>query len=64
MRAHEEAAMKVARFLEGHPAVTRVFYPGLPSHPQHELAKRQMKNFSGMMTFQTRRRGPRSRRAW
>lgn len=58
MRAHEEAAMKVARFLESHPAVTRVFYPGLPSHPQHELAKRQMKNFSGMMTFQTRQKGP------
>lgn len=58
MRAHEEAAMKVAQFLEGHPAVSRVFYPGLASHPQHELAKRQMKNFSGMMTFQTRRPGP------
>jgi len=58
MRAHEEAAMKVARFLEEHPAVTRVFYPGLPSHPQHGLAKRQMRNFSGMMTFQTKRPGP------
>lgn len=58
MRAHEEAAMKVARFLEDHPAVTRVFYPGLPSHPQHDLARRQMKNFSGMMTFQTRQKGP------
>ena len=57
MRAHEEAAMKVARFLEGHPQVTRVFYPGLPSHPQHELAARQMRNFSGMMTFQTRSKG-------
>lgn len=58
MRAHEEAAMKVARYLEGHPQVTRVFYPGLPSHPQHELARRQMKNFSGMMTFQTKAPGP------
>jgi cystathionine beta-lyase/cystathionine gamma-synthase len=57
MRAHEEAAMKVAQFLESHPAVARVFYPGLASHPQHELAKRQMKNFSGMMTFQTKRPG-------
>jgi methionine-gamma-lyase len=57
MRAHEESALAVARFLESHPEVTRVFYPGLPSHPQHELAKRQMKNFSGMMTFQTRRPG-------
>lgn len=58
MQAHEQAALKVARFLESHPAVARVFYPGLPSHPQHELAKRQMRNFSGMMTFQTRERGP------
>ena len=58
MRAHEEAALKVAQFLESHPAVTRVFYPGLASHPQHELAKRQMRNFSGMMTFQTRTPGP------
>ncbi|MGE3830225.1 MAG: PLP-dependent aspartate aminotransferase family protein [Parvibaculaceae bacterium] len=51
MRAHEETAMEVARFLESHPRVKRVFYPGLSSHPQHELAKRQMANFSGMMTF-------------
>ena len=57
MRAHEEAALKVARFLEDHPQVSRVFYPGLPSHPQHELAKRQMRNFSGMMTFQTKPKG-------
>jgi methionine-gamma-lyase len=57
MRAHEEAAMKVARFLEDHPQVSRVLYPGLSSHPQHELARRQMKNFSGMMTFQTKRKG-------
>jgi methionine-gamma-lyase len=52
MRAHEENALKVARFLEHHPSVKRVIYPGLPSHPQYELAKRQMKNFSGMITFQ------------
>jgi methionine-gamma-lyase len=58
MRAHEEAAMKVASFLESHAQVSKVFYPGLPSHPQHELAKRQMRNFSGMMTFQTKRPGP------
>jgi methionine-gamma-lyase len=58
MRAHEEAALKVARFLEEHPSVSRVFYPGLASHPQHELARRQMRNFSGMMTFQTRQPGP------
>lgn len=58
MRAHEQSALQVAKFLEGHPAVSRVLYPGLPSHPQHELAKRQMRNFSGMMTFQTRGPGP------
>jgi methionine-gamma-lyase len=54
MRAHEQAASQVAEFLEHHPKVTRVIYPGLPSHPQHDLAKRQMRNFSGMITFQTR----------
>lgn len=53
MKAHEENALAVARFLESHPRVTRVIYPGLPSHPQHELARRQMENFSGMLTFQT-----------
>ncbi|AGA80684.1 trans-sulfuration enzyme family protein [Echinicola vietnamensis] len=52
MRAHEKNALKVAAFLEKHPKVKRVIYPGLPSHPQHELAKKQMKNFSGMLTFQ------------
>jgi cystathionine gamma-synthase len=46
-----ENAMKIARYLEGHPAVERVFYPGLESHPQHELAKRQMQGFGGMLSF-------------
>jgi cystathionine gamma-lyase len=41
----------VARFLEGHPQVERVTYPGLPTHPQHELAARQMRGFGGMLTF-------------
>lgn len=54
MRAHAEGALAVARFLERHPRVTRVVYPGLPSHPQHELARRQMRNFSGMLTFQVK----------
>ncbi|MEZ5125245.1 MAG: PLP-dependent aspartate aminotransferase family protein [Thermoleophilia bacterium] len=54
MRAHEEGALAVAQYLEGHPKVTRVVYPGLPSHPQYELACRQMTNFSGMIQFQTR----------
>jgi methionine-gamma-lyase len=51
MRAHEETAITVARFLESHKRIKRVFYPGLESHPQHALARRQMANFSGMMTF-------------
>jgi len=54
MRAHEESALQVASFLESHPAIRRVIYPGLPSHPQHELARRQMANFSGMLTFQVK----------
>ena len=52
MRAHEAAARQVAGFLEAHPAVRRVNYPGLESHPQHALACRQMANFSGMLSFQ------------
>jgi methionine-gamma-lyase len=51
MKAHGEGALAVAEFLESHPKVARVLYPGLPSHPQHELARRQMENFSGMMAF-------------
>jgi len=51
MRQHEENALMVARFLEEHPQVATVNYPGLPSHPQHELAKRQMSGFSGMVSF-------------
>jgi canavanine-gamma-lyase len=52
MAAHQEHAMAVAQHLESHPLVTRVIYPGLPSHPQYDLAKRQLENFSGMLTFQ------------
>ncbi|MDR1343132.1 MAG: PLP-dependent aspartate aminotransferase family protein [Prevotellaceae bacterium] len=52
MKVHQENALKVAKYLELHPKVKRVIYPGLPSHPQHDLAKRQMKNFSGIITFQ------------
>jgi cystathionine beta-lyase/cystathionine gamma-synthase len=58
MAAHEAGAFFLAEKLEAHPAVKRVFYPGLPSHPQHALARAQMKNFSGMMTFQTHEAGP------
>lgn len=52
MKAHEANALAIAKWLEAHPKVKRVIYPGLASHPQHELARRQMSNFSGMLTFQ------------
>ncbi len=48
---HCENAMQVARFLENHPKVARVHYPGLKSHPDHALARRQMRGFGGMMAF-------------
>ncbi len=51
MKEHEASAIHLAGMLEGHPAVERVFYPGLTSHPQHELAKEQMSGFGGMVTF-------------
>lgn len=51
MEAHQSGALAVASFLEGHSAVKRVLYPGLESHPQYGLAKRQLKNFSGLLSF-------------
>lgn len=51
MRAHAENALRVAQYLEAHPRIERVIYPGLPSHPQYALAQRQMRNSSGMLTF-------------
>lgn len=51
MRAHDENGMKVARHLEAHRGVARVLYPGLPSHPQHELARRQASGSGGMISF-------------
>lgn len=51
MAIHERNAGIVARFLESHPRVEKAYWPGLPSHPQHDLARRQMRNFSGMVTF-------------
>jgi methionine-gamma-lyase len=51
MERHCQNAMKVAKFLEGHPMIDRVYYPGLPSHPTYEIAKKQMHNgFGGMMS--------------
>jgi cystathionine beta-lyase/cystathionine gamma-synthase len=52
MRKHAANAQVVAEFLEGHPKVARVTYPGLPSHPQHEIARAQMDGFSGMISFE------------
>jgi cystathionine beta-lyase/cystathionine gamma-synthase len=51
MDRHQHNAMILAERLEGHPAARKVVYPGLPSHPQHELAKHQMSGFGGMITF-------------
>src|SRR5947207_1929375 len=51
MRAHSENAMKVARFLAQHRRVERVHYPGLTSHPGHQIARRQMSMFGGMLSF-------------
>ncbi|MCE9627635.1 MAG: cystathionine gamma-synthase [Candidatus Eisenbacteria bacterium] len=51
MQRHDENARELAAILEKHKAVTRVFYPGLASHPQHELAKRQASGFGGMISF-------------
>lgn len=52
MKEHEKNAMKVAEYLETSSKVKRVFYPGLKSHPQYELAKRQMSGFGGMLSFE------------
>jgi cystathionine gamma-synthase len=54
MRVHSENAMAVARFLATHPRVEEVFYPGLESHPRHEIARRQMSAFGGMLSFLVR----------
>src|SRR5918993_3344087 len=52
MQQHNINGQALAEFLQSHPKVTRVLYPGLPSHPQHDLAKRQMKGFGGMLSFE------------
>lgn len=53
MEAHDRNGRMVANFLAEHPKVQKVYYPGLASHPQHELAKRQQKGFGGMVSFET-----------
>ncbi|MCZ6773676.1 MAG: PLP-dependent aspartate aminotransferase family protein [Proteobacteria bacterium] len=52
MARHAASALVVAQFLEDHPKIARVAYPGLPSHPQHDIAKAQMSGFSGMISFE------------
>jgi cystathionine gamma-lyase len=52
MERHNRNALEVAKFLENHNRVERVHYPGLPSHPQHKLAERQMRGFGGMVSFE------------
>ncbi len=52
MKAHEENANAVAKFLNGHKRARKTFYPGLSSHPGHEIAKRQQKGFGGMVSFE------------
>jgi cystathionine gamma-synthase len=54
MRAHSDNALQVAAFLHEHPKVAAVYYPGLPDHPGHALAARQMSGFGGMLSFQAR----------
>jgi O-succinylhomoserine sulfhydrylase len=51
IRAQSAAALELARWLEGHPSVARVYYPGLASHPQHDLAKRQQKGSGAIVSF-------------
>ena len=51
MEAHQKGAMALAQMLDEHPEVEKVYYPGLPSHPHHELAKRQQDGFGGMLSF-------------
>lgn len=52
MKQHCENAIQVARYLENHPAVATVYYPGLPSHPDYEIARKQMLHFGGMIAFE------------
>jgi cystathionine gamma-lyase/cystathionine beta-lyase/cystathionine gamma-lyase/homocysteine desulfhydrase len=53
MRQHDANGRQVAAFLAKHPKVSKVFYPGLENHPQHELAKRQMSGFGSMIAFES-----------
>ncbi len=52
MERHQENAMRIAKYLEDHPKVEKVYYPGLESHPQHDLARKQMTGYSGMLSME------------
>ncbi|WP_303984914.1 trans-sulfuration enzyme family protein [Niallia circulans] len=54
MKQHCQSAMMIAKFLETHPSIEKVYYPGLTSHPQHALAKAQMKDMGGMLSFEVK----------
>jgi cystathionine beta-lyase len=54
VRQHNESAARLAQFLQHHPAIARVHYPGLPEHPDHAVASRQMRGFGGMLSFELR----------
>jgi O-succinylhomoserine sulfhydrylase len=54
MKAHSENALQLALFLEGHAAVSRVYYPGLESHPQHQLASKQQSGYGGVLAFEVK----------
>src|SRR5690606_36009843 len=54
MRAHCENALAIAKWLERHPAIERVIYPGLKSHPQHALARKQMDGFGGIVSVEVK----------
>lgn len=54
MEQHNRSGMAIAQFLHDHPKIEKVNYPGLPTHPQYELAKRQMKAFGGLLSFEVK----------
>jgi cystathionine gamma-synthase len=54
MQRHNENGQRVAEFLAAHPRVERVFYPGLPSHPYHQIARQTMRGYGGLVTFQVK----------
>ena len=58
MRQHNESGLRIARYLEDHPRIRRVWYPGLESHPDHEIAKRTMSGFGGVVSFEVEADGP------